>query len=168
METIPNPALVALNETVSRVVRLSRADIAAFAQLSGDANPLHSDAVIAARARFGEVIASGQHTSALLLGLLATHYSRSDDVLRREMLCLNVNFAFKHPVFADQDITLRWRVVSFEWKDKLGGFVVQLDGTAGVLHSPPALVARGTILVKERDDSKVPESVTAKPVPRGS
>lgn len=156
MEPTPEPALVALDESVSRGVRLTRADIAAFAQLSGDANPLHSDAAIAARARFGEIIASGQHTSALLMGLLATHFSRSDDGLRREMLCLNVNFAFKHPVFSDQDITLRWRVSSIEWKDKLGGFVVQLDGSAGVAHAQPALVARGTILVKEPAAMKVP------------
>ncbi len=156
MEAVPNPALVALDETVSRSVRLSRADIADFARLSGDANPLHSDTAMASRARFGEIIASGQHSSALLMGLLATHFSRSDDGLRREMLCLNVNFAFKHPVFADQDITLRWRVSGLEWKDKLGGFVVQLDGTAGVARTQPALVARGTILVKESVDVKVP------------
>lgn len=156
MEPTPESTLVALDESVSRGVRLTRADIAAFAQLSGDANPLHSDAVIAARARFGEIIASGQHTSALLMGLLATHFSRSDDGLRREMLCLNVNFAFKHPVFSDQDITLRWRVSSLEWKDKLGGFVVQLDGSAGVAHAQPALVARGTILVEEPAAMTVP------------
>ncbi len=168
METIPNPALVAINETVSRVVRLSRADIAAFAQISGDANPLHSDAAIAARARFGEIIASGQHTSALLMGLLATHFSRSDETLRREMLCLNVNFAFKHPVFADQDVTLRWRVSSLEWKDKLGGFVVQLDGSAGVAHAQPALVARGTILVKEPVSVKASGRGQIEPVCNGS
>ena len=148
MEPVQDLALVVLDEAVSRGVRLSRADIAAFAQFSGDANPLHSDAAVAARARFGEIIASGQHTSALLMGLLATHFSRSEDGLRREMLCLNVNFAFKHPVFADQDITLRWRVAGLEWKDRLGGFVVQLDGSAGVARAQPALVARGTILVK--------------------
>ena len=140
--------LVAPGETVSRLVRLSRQDIIDFARLSGDANPLHVDEIVAARARFGEIIASGQHTGALLMGLLATHFSRADAAAKREMLCLNVNLAFKRPVFAEQEITLRWRVSSFERNEKLGGLVVQLDGGAGV-GAQPAVVARATILVKE-------------------
>ena len=140
--------LVAVGETVSRPVRLSRQDIIDFARLSGDANPLHLDEMVAARARFGEIIASGQHTGALLMGLLATHFSRDDGLIKREMLCLNVNLSFKRPVFAEQEITLRWRVSSLERNDKLGGLVVQLDGGAGV-GAQPAVVARATILVKE-------------------
>lgn len=139
--------LVSVGETVSRKERLSRQDIIDFARLSGDANPLHLDEMAAARARFGEIIASGQHTAALLMGLLATHFSRADAVAKREMLCLNVNLAFKRPVFAEQDITLRWRVSSFERNDKLGGLVAQLEGNAGV-GAKPAVVARATILVK--------------------
>ena len=140
--------LVSVGETVSRKERLSRQDIIDFARLSGDANPLHVDEIVAARARFGEIIASGQHTGALLMGLLATHFSRDDGLIKREMLCLNVNLSFKRPVFAEQEITLRWRVSSLERNDKLGGLVVQLDGGAGV-GAQPAVVARATILVKE-------------------
>jgi len=140
--------LVSVDETVSRKERLSRQDIIDFARLSGDANPLHVDEMVAARARFGEIIASGQHTGALLMGLLATHFSRTDALAKREMLCLNVNLSFKRPVFAEQEITLRWRVSSLERNDKLGGLVVQLDGGAGV-GAQPAVVARATILVKE-------------------
>lgn len=141
--------LVLVGEKVTKVMRYSRDDIAVFARLSGDENPLHTDNLVAQRARFGEIIASGQHTSAILMGMLATHFSREDDGVKREMLCLNMNFAFKGPVFADQDITLQWRVASIEQKDKLQGVLVQLDGSASVAHSKPALVARGTILVKE-------------------
>lgn len=142
--------LAFVGETLTKVLRYTRDDIAAFARLSGDANPLHTDASVAQRARFGEIIASGQHTSANLMGLLATYFSRNDDGVQREMLCLNMNFAFKDPVFAEQDITLQWRVASVEHKDSLQGVLVHLDGSASVLHSSSALVARGTILVKER------------------
>ena len=140
---------VAVGDKLSKVLRYTREDIALFARLSGDENPLHTDTAVAQRARFGEIIASGQQTSAHLMGMLATYFSRSDDGVRREMLCLNMNFAFKSPVFADQDITLQWRVASVEPKDKLQGLQVHLDGTACVAHSKPALIARGTILVKE-------------------
>lgn len=145
-ETIP---LVFVGEKATKTLRYSREDIALFARLSGDENPLHTDAAVAQRARFGEIIASGQHTSAHLMGMLATYFSRSDDGIRREMLCLNMNFAFKNPVFADQDILLQWRVASVEPKEKLQGILVHLDGTASVGHGKPALIARGTILVKE-------------------
>ncbi len=132
-----------------KTLRYTREDIALFARLSGDENPLHTDTAVAQRARFGEIIASGQHTSAHLMGMLATHFSRDDDGIRREMLCLNMNFAFKGPVFADQDITLQWQVSSVEPKDKLQGLLVHLNGTASIGRGKPALIARGTILVKE-------------------
>lgn len=145
-ETTP---LVFVGEKVAKTLRYTREDIALFVRLSGDENPLHTDSAVAQRARFGEIIASGQHTSAHLMGMLATYFSRNDDGIRREMLCLNMNFAFKHPVFADQDILLQWRVASVEPKEKLQGLLAHLDGTASVGHGKPALIARGTILVKE-------------------
>ena len=141
--------LVWVGETVSQTIRFTREDIAAFARISFDQNPLHVDTVAAQRARFGEVIASGQHSAAVLMGLLATHYSRSDDGLAREMVCLNMNFAFKGPVFADQELTLQWRVASVDWNAKLDGALAQLDGSASVLRAKPAVVARGTILVRQ-------------------
>jgi hypothetical protein len=65
------------------------------------------------------------------------------------MLCLNMNFAFKGPVFADQDVIVRWTVASVQWNGKLQGLLAHLDGKAGVLDHKPAVVGRGTILVKE-------------------
>ena len=98
-------------------------------------------------ARFGEIIASGQQTAAALMGMLATHFSRNDDGVPREMLCLNMNFAFKAPVFAGQDLQLRWRITKIEPSTRLGGLIGHLDGVASVVCGKPAVVARGTILV---------------------
>ena len=144
--------LVWAGEAVARSMRFSREDIAAFARISFDENPLHVhhvDTQAAQRARFGEGRASGQHTAAVLMGLLATHYSRLDNDAAREMLCLNMNFAFKGPVFADQALTLDWRVATVEWNTKLDGALAHLDGRAAVLRTQPAVVARGTILVRQ-------------------
>lgn len=149
MDALATDRLIKSGETVSKTVRVSRDEIAAFARMSHDENPLHSDQQVAQRARFGEIIASGQHTAAILMGMLATHFSRSDDGVRREMLCLNMNFAFKGPVFANQDITLGWKVANVEWNGKLHGVLAHLDGSAAVGRGKPAVVARGTILVKE-------------------
>ena len=139
--------LIAINELVSRTLCYSHDDIANFARMSLDENPLHLDAQRAQRARFGEIIASGQQTAAALMGMLASHFSRTDDGVPREMLCLNMNFAFKAPVFAGQDLQLRWRVTNIEPSTKLGGLIGHLEGSASVVRGKPAVVARGTILV---------------------
>jgi acyl dehydratase len=141
--------LIAAGETLARTVRFSRDEIAGFARLSHDHNPLHHDPREAQLAGFADVIASGQHTAAMLMGLLASHCSRSDDGLHREMLCLNMNFSFKGPVLADQDLLLEWRVASVQWNSKLDGMLALLDGSASVGGDEPAVVARGTVLVKE-------------------
>ena len=141
--------LIRVGEKLSRTLRYSRDDIAAFARLSSDQNPLHHDAVVAQRARFGEIIASGEQTAAILMGMLATHFSRHDDGVRREMLTLNMNFAFKSPIFAEREVTLSWQVANVQWSGRLKGWLAHLDGSAGIAHQPPAIVARGTIIVTE-------------------
>jgi len=141
--------LLQVGETLTRTVRYSRDDIASFARISLDHNPLHVDALAAQRGRFGEIIASGQHTASILMGMLATHYSRDTDGVKREMLCLNMNFAFKGPVFADQDVALHWKVATAVWNSKLQGVLAHLDGAASVVEGKPLVIARGTILVKE-------------------
>ena len=79
MQMTDRPPLVFVGETLAKTVRFSRDDILTFARLSGDSNPLHIDPDVARRARFGDIIASGQQTSAALMGLLATYFSRDAD-----------------------------------------------------------------------------------------
>ena len=140
--------LIQVGESCERVVRFTRQDIASFAQLTGDTNPLHHDVQAAQRARHGEIIASGQQTTAQMMGLVASHFSRSDDGLARELLCLNFNFSLKAPVFAEQELLLLWRVASVEWSGTLGGWLGHVDGWATVRNAPPSVVARGTLLLK--------------------
>ncbi len=141
--------LVVVGEEIARTVRYSTDDIAAFARMSFDDNPLHLDAQAAQRGRFGRIIASGQQTAAILMGMLASHFSRSGDGVARQMLCLNMNFAFKAPVHAEQDVRLRWRVSTVAWNASLNGMLAHLDGHAWVTANSPAVVARGTILVSQ-------------------
>lgn len=150
MLTRAQPALqpVLVGERCEREIRLSREDIADFARLSGDSNPLHHDVLAAQRARHGEIIASGQQVGAQLMGLAASHFSRPDEGFVRELLCLNVNLAFKSPVFADQAVLLSWVASQVEWHAGLGGWLLHCDGRAAVRHAPAAAVARGTYLVK--------------------
>ncbi len=145
-----NPLLVRTGEQLAKTISLTREDIVRFAKMSHDENPLHRDTEAAQRAQFGEIIASGQHTAAVLMGFMASHFSRDADGVRREMLCLNTNFAFKAPVIAEQSLELAWTVQATQWNRKLGGVLAHLDGHAGMAGAgKPAVVARATILVKE-------------------
>jgi len=140
-------SLIRVGEEFGCQHRFTREQIADFARLSGDANPLHHDRHAAERASFGEIIASGQQTASQLMGLVATHFSRDDDGIHREMLCLNFNFAFKLPVFAEQEITLLWRVSEIARSTRRGGFIGHVDGAASVAGRV-CVVGRGTVLVK--------------------
>jgi acyl dehydratase len=143
------PPPVVIGERCTRTMRFDRAAVAAFAHLTGDANPLHFDTTAAERSRHGRIIASGQHTTSLLIGLASTYFSRGADAQQetREVLSLNFNFALKHPVFADEDAQLAWVVANIEWSGRLQGWLVQADGsvTAG---ERLCVVARATLLIK--------------------
>lgn len=154
---IETPAPVAVAEHCERVVSFSRAAIAEFAHLTGDANPLHYDPEAAARAHHGRIIASGQHTTSHLIGLAATHFARKCEHYAREVLCLNFNFAFKAPIFAEQDIEMQWTVGSVEWSSRLMGWIGLVDGNARV-GGRVCVIGRGTVLVKAMSDKATTEA----------
>ena len=139
-------ALVRVGERIDHAVRYSRDEIARFAALTQDFNPVHHDREAARRAGLRDVIASGQHTSALMSGLAATHFSR-DDGIARSMLCLHFNFAYREPIFADSEVALRWVVSGTEWNAGLDGVIAQIEGKATV-DGAAAVIARGTVLVR--------------------
>ena len=140
-------ALVRVGEHVEHLARYSREEIARFATLTCDTNPMHHDHAAAVRAGLADVIASGQHTSALMSGLAASFFSRGDDGVARSMLCLHFNFAYRAPIFAGSDVAMRWVVSATEWNTVLGGVIAQLEGKASV-GDVVAVVARGTVLVR--------------------
>ena len=140
-------ALVQVGERIEHVARFTREEISRFALLTLDSNPVHHDREAARQAGLADVIASGQHTSALMSGLAATYFSRADDGVARSMLCLHFNFAYREPIFAESDVTMRWVVSSTEWNASLDGVIAQIEGKATVANAL-AVIARGTVLVR--------------------
>jgi acyl dehydratase len=140
-------SLARVGERIEHVARYTRDEIARFATLTLDLNPVHHDRAAALRVGLSDVIASGQHTSALMSGLAATWFSRADDGIARSMLCLHFNFAYREPIFAESEVMLRWVVSGTEWNASLDGVIVQLEGQATVANAL-AVIARGTVLVR--------------------
>jgi 3-hydroxybutyryl-CoA dehydratase len=71
-------------ERFSREVALSPAAVVEFAKAAGDNNSIHHDPEFAATTRFGKPTASGPHTTALLLALTASHFSKKGAMLGLE------------------------------------------------------------------------------------
>jgi acyl dehydratase len=70
MSTWPHGApRVGDRATLSRTVEA--ADIVRFTEISGDRNPVHYDAEVAARTRFGGIVVQGGVTSAILNAVVA-------------------------------------------------------------------------------------------------
>jgi acyl dehydratase len=119
--------------------------VAAYARAAGDTNPVHHDPAFAAGSRYGRLIASGTHTTALLLGLTASHFST-----RGAMVGLEFWVRFRRPIFADETVRLEWLVVKVTPNERLQGDVVELRGRIRGQDGATALGAKGKVLVTER------------------
>lgn len=82
-------------------------EVRALATEAGDTNPLHHDSAVAERSRYGRLIVSGTHTTALLLGLPAAHFAKSFSVVG-----VSFSVEFFRAVFADAEVQLEWEVVA--------------------------------------------------------
>jgi len=129
-------------ERFSSEVTLSPAAVAAYARAAGDSNPVHHDPRFASSTRFGRLIASGTHTTALLLGLTASHFSKNG-----AMVGLEFWVQFRRAIYADERIRLDWLVVKVTPNHKLGGDVVELRGRIKGQDGTTAVGAKGRVLV---------------------
>jgi acyl dehydratase len=132
-------------ERFSAEVTLTPAIVAGFAREVGDDNPVHHDAVFAAGTRYRRIIASGTHTTALLLALTASHFSK-----RGAMVGLEFWQRFRRPVFADETIRLEWLIIRVTPNVKLRGDVVELRGRIKGADGATAVGAKGRVLVTDR------------------
>jgi acyl dehydratase len=133
--------MIEVGQTASRTRVVQESDIERFTEISGDTNPLHYDADLAARSRFGRIIVQGGVTSGLLNALVA------EDLPGPGSVFLHVDWSFRAPVGPGDEITARAEVLEAR-EDKpiyklattiknQDGIVV-LEGTALVWREPLA------------------------------
>jgi acyl dehydratase len=132
-------------ERFSAEVTLSAAAVVEFANAAGDDNPIHHDAEFAATTRFGRPTASGPHTTALLLALTASHFSKTG-----AMLGLEFWVRFRRAIYADETIRLEWMVIKVTPNEKLKGDVVELRGRIKGQDGKTSLGAKGRVLLTDR------------------
>lgn len=89
------------HETVHKI---TEADIEAFADVSGDRNPLHMDEDFAKQTVFGQRIAHGALTASYISGILG------NDLPGPGAIFIGLSMRFKRPVFIGSVVTVRAEV----------------------------------------------------------
>ncbi len=111
---------------------LTPQDIVLFAACSGDLNPLHLDKAYAATTAFGEPIAHGMWTGALVSAAIATCLPGPGSVYRSQSL------SFKHPVKVGDTVTVTLTVEEIKERLKLVVLACEAHNQDG------KLIAKGT------------------------
>ncbi|MEQ8824209.1 MAG: MaoC family dehydratase [Filomicrobium sp.] len=140
--TLPGP-LFEVGRTVTRTYRFTRENIADYARMSGDTNPLHLDPEVAGNSRFGKIIACAAHSTGILISVLADGFSQNG-----ESVGLGFTLTLRRAVPEGCDAELVWTVQSVDWSEKLRGFVAELSGELREKSTDQAMVmAQGRLLV---------------------
>ena len=116
---------------------ITEADVQAFADLTGDHNPVHVDNAFAKTTRFGRTIAHGMLTASLISSVLANKLPGEGSVY------LGQTLQFVAPVFPGDEITARVTVKQLR-EDKP---IVKLETIC--VNQNGAIVIRGeaTVLI---------------------
>lgn len=100
-----------IGEQFSCTKQITDSVIRAFAELSGDYNPIHLDEEFAAGTRFGKRIAHGMISGALISAVLGNEFKE------RKIVYLSQTMKFTAPVFIDDHVTATATVIDIR-KDK--------------------------------------------------
>lgn len=106
---------------------VTAADILKFAEVSGDTNPLHSDAAYAAKTRFKQPIAHGMFGAGVISAALGTKLAPNAVVIY-----MGQNLQFRAPVLAGDTLTATCTVTKVDPERKrlsLDTVVTKQDGT---------------------------------------
>jgi acyl dehydratase len=118
-----------VGQMARRTREVTERDIELFTELTGDRNPLHIDADVAARTRFGGIIVQGGVTTGLLNAVVAQDLPGPGSVF------LRTDWSFKAPVRPGDEITAEVEVLEAR-EDKpitrLRTTITKQDGTVVV------------------------------------
>lgn len=119
--------------------------------MAGDMSPLHHDEEFAKTTRFGGLIVSGTHYSAMMMGMVATFLTQ-----KSAGLGLEFEFQFRKAVAVGETVRMEWRIVAVDENPKLRGDIITLEG---FLLSENEEIC---VLAKSKSLSMPKESLTAK------
>ncbi|HLI28972.1 MAG TPA: MaoC/PaaZ C-terminal domain-containing protein [Chloroflexota bacterium] len=128
-------------------------DVMAFAGLSGDFNPLHTDALYAATTPYGERIAHGLLTLAITSGLINQLGLTTDTTLA---LLGFEQLRFTGAVRFGDTLQARVRIAQTRRSSRPGRGIVVCEITTVNQRGEPVLEATAALLLRARDDGSAP------------
>ncbi|MBA3769278.1 MAG: MaoC family dehydratase [Blastocatellia bacterium] len=128
---------VTIGDTFSVSKVMSDAVVRAFAELSGDYNPIHLDDEFAKNTRFGKRIAHGMLSGALLSAVLGNEFRE------RKIVYVSQSMRFVAPVFIDDAVTATATVKSIRDDKPL----VTIDTTCTNQNGEVTLTGEAVLLI---------------------
>ena len=128
-----------VGQSAERAHVVTEADIAAFAELSGDANPVHMDEAYAAATQFKGRIAHGMLSATYISAVLG------ETLPGHGAIYISQNLSFRRPVRIGDEVTARVTVTAID-TDKAR---VSLD-TACLVGGKPVIGGEAVLMVPRR------------------
>ena len=122
--------------------KIEQADIEAFAEVTGDHNPVHVDEAFAQQTRFGRRIAHGMLTASLISSVLANKLPGEGSVY------LGQTLQFVAPVFPGDEVTARVTVKAV----REGKPIVTLETICVNQRGETVIRGEGTVLISEMSE----------------
>lgn len=126
---------VQVGDTATRTLTVTDAIVRAFAEVSGDTNPLHLDDAYAATTRFGKRIAHGMIAASVISAILG------NDLPGQGTIYLSQELKFRAPVYIDDTITATVEVTAYRDDKRIATLRTTCTNQAGeVLMDGDAVV----------------------------
>ena len=139
--------------TYSRLI--TNQEVEAFAAISGDHNPLHLDPDYAATTSFGECIAHGMLTGALISAAIAMQLPGPGSVY------LSQQIQFRAPVFLGDTLTVTLTVTDKHAKRPWITLKCEVDKSGRSIRSPRGSAGRSTNRTGDGHDCAAPRDSAA-------
>lgn len=106
--TALGPLHLRVGQSAQRTKTITDADLRAYAEITGDYNPLHFDDAFAAGTRFGRRVAQGGITAGMLNALVAMDLPGPGTVFMSQTL------TYRAPAYVGDTLTARVEVISLK------------------------------------------------------
>lgn len=143
-EDAPADCAFSIGEACSERIVFTDDAIRQIAVLTGDLNPIHHDLDFARISRFGGLIASGGHVTAMMMGLVSRFLTS-----RGAGLGIRVAFTLTKAVRANVPLTIVWTISRIEPHRRPGCHLVELEG--GLSQDGDQLVAGSVTCLVSRE-----------------
>ncbi|MDD2191595.1 MAG: MaoC family dehydratase [Bacteroidales bacterium] len=131
---------IKVGDTYTEKVRYTQANVDAFAEISGDNNPIHINAEYAAKTPFGKPIVHGFFAGAIFSKVFGTTWPGEGTIYMFQEM------SFRAPVFVENDYIAKFEVVEVNDEKHRGVIKCTLEDAEG----KAAIIGEAKLMHKER------------------